>query len=110
MSALAFILSFAPVALFAYFLWDFAREFSHAPGEVWDRILAAGKGSATLAWSRLIAMIGLAAGGMASVGDYLGAPGVADAIRAAIADHPNWVLAFGIIVPLVTEWARRRTL
>lgn len=71
-------------------------------------LITAFEGSATLAWSRLLAASSALVTAAAACADYLGAPGVSDAIKAMI--RPEYVPLFGIVVALVTEWARRRTL
>jgi hypothetical protein len=96
------------LAIFAYVVFDFAREYIRASGSTWDRLIAAGKGSATIVWQRFVMLISAVAGGLASLADWLNAPGLADAIKDAMT--PEYVAFFMIAVAIITEIARRRTL
>jgi phage-related protein len=98
----------AALAIIAYLACDFAQEYRSAPGTVWDRMLAAGKGSATILWARFSVVVGAVSAVLVNGANLLNAPGVADAIKAAM--QPQYVAIFTIGVALVTELARRRTL
>ena len=98
-------------ALFiVYILIDGFKDFAQASGTVWQKLLAVGKNSATILWARFTGLVAALAGALAFVADYLNAPGVGDAIKSGIGDHPQYVAAFSLFVAVMTEFARRRTL
>ena len=44
---LGLFITLAALGIAGYVVYDFQKEFRAAPGSLWDRVLAAGKGSAT---------------------------------------------------------------
>lgn len=95
-------------ALVLYFVYDFVTSYLAAPGTVWERVLASGKGSATIVWARFVVLVSGASGGLVMLADYLNAPGVSDAIKSVV--QPQYVMIMMVAIPLITEFARRRTL
>jgi hypothetical protein len=91
-----------------YLIYLFVTDYMKEQGPVWQRLLVAGKNSATILWARFQLIVTTAVGAIATLASYLDAPGVGDAIKSAI--KPEYVLVAAIIIPLVSEWARRRTL
>lgn len=102
------VLLLIALALLARIVFDFLRAYIPAPGTIWQKLLAAGKASATILWARFVMLVGLASAGLVNLADFANAPGIADGIKAVM--QPQYVawLVFGIA--LVTELARRRTL
>ena len=95
-------------ALVIYFVYDFVTSYLAATGTVWQRIIASGKGSLTIVWARFVVLISGASGGLVVLADYLNAPGVSDAIKTMV--QPQYVMILLVAIPLITEFARRRTL
>ncbi len=97
---------------FAYITYTFVSDFVHQPGSTWTRLLAAGKDSATILWARFCLILTTGTGALAELASYLGAPGVGDAIKSAFSSQyaPVITLGIAILIPVVSEWARRRTL
>ena len=103
-----FVIALAFAALLIWYAWTFTTGFAAASGPLWDRLLAAGRGSATKLWAKFVAVVGAAVGVLASSADFFGSPAVADAIRAYVT--PEYVAAAFLVVSLITELARNRTL
>jgi len=95
-------------AVFAYIAYTFISDFLGQKGTTWQRLLSAGKDSATILWARFSLMVGTLSGALVELATYVGAPGVADGIKDAL--QPQYVLGFVILSSIITEWARRRTL
>lgn len=106
MSSYWWLLDVPLALLVGYFLINFVWKFTAATGGVWARLLAAGDQSAVIVWNRLVVICSGLAGGLVVVADYFNAPGVSDGIKAAI--QPQYVLILAILVPLISEFARRR--
>jgi hypothetical protein len=104
----SYILDLPIAILVLYFLYDAVTGYIAATGTVWERLLAAGKGSATIVWSRFVVMVSGLSGGLVVAADYLNAPGVASAVQSVI--QPQYVMAFTVAIAVITEFARRRTL
>ena len=96
------------LAAFAYVAWDFYADYRAAAGTVWQRLLAAGKTSATILWSRFTILTTAMSNSLVWLAGLLGAPGVEDAIKAAL--QPVYVAGFVVFIAVITELARRRTL
>ena len=95
--------------LLVFVVGEFAiLYFTSARTGIWRKMLEAGKGSATILWARATMFLGALATVLVDLAGYLGAPGVADTIKAVLA--PQYVGAFLVVVALVSEFARRRTL
>lgn len=102
------IICIAMFALAGWFIYDMGKRYVAAQGTTWDRILSAGKGSATIAWSKLTAALAALSGGAAYLGDWLGDPTLTGAVQAIL--KPELIPFFMLGVALVTIWARKRTL
>lgn len=106
---MSLIFSLLPVAILAYVVYDFVKEYAAASGATtWDRLLAAGKGSATILLGRLTAFGAVVVTVLVESADWLGAPGIADTIKAQLT--PQMAAVFAIALPFLFEFARRRTL
>lgn len=106
MISIVFAIALAGVA--GFFIWEFVSDYSAAAGSAWERLLAAGKGSATIVWSRFSAIVAALAGTLSGLADWLNAPGVGEAIQSYL--KPEWVALYVLGVALIAELARRRTL
>jgi hypothetical protein len=102
------IIGFACCAVFSYLTWQFTSDFLGQKGTVTDRLIAAGKDSLTIAWSRFTIIVTTGASALAEFATYLGDPEVSDVIRELL--QPQYVAVFLIGSAVITEWARRRTL
>ena len=102
------ILDFVLIAALVYVVIDFVRSFHAAAGTVWQRLLATSRNSATILWQRFtIAVAGLA-DALVFLADLLQAPNVAETVRSVL--QPQYVAVFVVVVAVVGELARRRTL
>src|SRR5262249_52862972 len=105
MQAVLTLVLFAVVAVIAY---SVVAQYRAATGTTWQRLAAAFKGSATILWARVVAFAGAGAGVLGGTADWLGAPGVKDAIQEFL--KPEYVPFYILLIALVTELARRRTI
>lgn len=101
-------IDFIIAALVVYFVYDFVASYRASVGTVWERLLATGKQSATILWARFVVIVSGASGGLALLAEYLNAPGVSDAIKSVV--QPQYVIILLIAIPLISEFARKRTL
>lgn len=109
MLAFRVIVGIGLFAIFAYVAVIFVMDFMGETGATtWQRLLAAGKNSATILWARFTLMVSSLSGALVALASYLGEPSVGDAIKTAL--QPQYVLGFVILSAVITEWARRRTL
>jgi hypothetical protein len=75
---------------------------------VWQRLLAAGRQSATILWQRFTIALAALADVLVWLADFFNAPGVAEPIKSVL--QPHYVAGFVVAVAIVGELARRRTL
>lgn len=97
------------IALFvAWVVYDAVTRYRAETGTTWDKMLAVGKGSATIVIQRGAYVLAGLAEFLPSILDTLGAPGVASAVQTVVPGGagPYYMLA----VAVFTEFARRRTL
>jgi hypothetical protein len=102
------IVAVALAGVAGFFISEFARDYIATTGSIGERLLAAGKGSATIVWSRFSAVVAALAGALSGLADWLNAPGVSEAIQSCL--KPEWVALYVLGLALVSEFARRRTL
>jgi hypothetical protein len=102
------ILDLILLAAFIYVAVDFVRRYHAATGTVWQRLLATSRQSATILWQRFTIALAAFADALIWFADLLNAPGVADAIRSVL--QPQYVAVFVVVLAIVSELARRRTL
>jgi hypothetical protein len=98
----------AVTAALIYLIVDAVISYRSAVGTVWQRVLAAGKQSATILWARFTIAVAALANGLIWLADLLNAPNVANAIQQFMG--PKTVAAIMVTVAFVSELARRRTL
>ena len=89
-------------------IYDAVKMYFSTTGTWWEKTIAAGRGSATIAWNRFVALCAAAAGILADGADYLNDPNLSAAIKAAL--QPQYVAGFVVLVTVITIWARKRTL
>jgi len=87
---------------------DAIYSFVTHKGMIWQKLLAVGKNSYTILWSRGLLMFGLGIDLAAQAADFLGAPGIATALNQYLDSKTLGSIMIGIAV--VNEAARRRTL
>lgn len=91
-----------------YVAYTLVTEYWRSTEKGFDRILAAAKGSATILWARFSAIVGAVAGLLIGVADYMQMPEVKEWItKWFTAEHTALVI---VLIAIITEWARRRTL
>jgi hypothetical protein len=95
-------------AIAIYFAIDAYMAYKGAAGTMVQRMLAAGKQSATILWSRFVVMVTAMTGALAWVADMAGQPSIAQAIQAAV--KPQYVAMVTVAIAVIAELARRRTL
>jgi hypothetical protein len=96
------------LAFLVYFIFDAVRGYHSAAGSIWQRMLAAGKSSATIVWARFTVMVAAFVNCLVWLADVVNAPTVATAITTYL--KPSVVAGIMVTVALITELARRRTL
>jgi len=95
-------------ALLLFVVFDSIRAWRSSSGTLWQRLLAIGKQSATVLWSRFCILVAVLADALIQLADFVGSPGVAGAIQQYL--KPSTVAAIMVAVAVISEWARRRTL
>ena len=102
------VLTILILAPFVYLGFITVKGYMAATGDTWARLKAAFKNSATIAWARLNALSVLALSGLTTVTDWIGLPGLKDALVPYLT--PTWMTVYTIVVLIGAEIARRRTL
>lgn len=108
MSTLQVSIDIVVAAVVLYVAMSFAEDVYNSTGSVWQRLLAAGKQSATILWQRIVVMLTGLIGGAAWIADLLNAPNVGTAINTYV--KPQYVAILFVASAVITELARRRTL
>lgn len=108
MQIIRFIIIAAIITLVVYTAVDLWLRYRDAVGSPWQRLLSAGRDSATILWQRFVIVVTGLAGTLGEAADWLNEPALKDAITAAL--KPEYVAAFTIAVALITIAARKRTL
>jgi hypothetical protein len=75
---------------------------------MWERIKAWFKRSATILWARIVGLGGLVFAALEAMGGLFELPGIKENIQLIL--NPRYVPYYIIVIALVTELARRRTL
>jgi len=105
---LAVLISILALGLLLFVVVEFVVLYAQAGGSPWRRAIEATKGSATILWARFTMFLGAFSALLVEAAGYLGAPGIADTVKAILA--PQYVGVFLVVVAVVSEFARRRTL
>ena len=98
----------AVAAIAAWLALETVWAFRAAPGVTRDRLAAAFKGSATIAWARINALSSVAVAALIALSEWLGAPGFKETLAPYLSSE--CMLAYLIVVLVGAELARRRTL
>jgi hypothetical protein len=99
------IVSYAALAITAYFVFDLARAYRAAIGTTWQRYVAAAKGAARSMWTGFTVGATLLIQGAAQLADFVNAPAVASAIQTYA--KPSIVAAIMIASAVILEYAKR---
>lgn len=91
-------------------VYDFVKSYRAGTGTTWQKLLAAGKGTASILQARVAAMGGLALTGLVDLADMIGNPGVKSFVDQYLGDKGPAVGWTMVACALIAEWARRRTL
>jgi uncharacterized membrane protein len=103
------LIAAAAVLYYGYLFYASYREIAAEPGEwkPWERLWAAGSGSATKLWARVVGIVGSVIAAIIGLAPMLGAPEVAEFIRANFDPQTVTVVMIGVMI--VTEFARNRS-
>ena len=98
-----------PVAIALFFVYDVVRRYRDSTGTLKDRLMAAGRGSVTMVWSKFLIIIAAVVANLDGIADMAGQPQVKDYLNQAISNPKTlaWVM---LGISLVTMFARARTL
>jgi hypothetical protein len=108
---IAFGLGFLAIAAYvAYTCYTSYKEVAAQPGEWngWERLWAAGRGSATKLWAKFVMLVAGLTANLDSIADFLGMPELKTAIDTYIG-NPKIIAGVMLIISLVTIKARNRT-
>jgi hypothetical protein len=108
MQTFRLILSLGALALAAYIVFTFAREYREAKGSTWDRLLEASRDSATILWQKFVILVAAVGASLGQLADMIDQPELKESIQSAL--KPEYVAAFVIGTALVSWWARKRTM
>lgn len=99
----------AAVLYYGYLFYTSYQKIAAQPGQwrPWERLWAAGAGSATKLWARVVGAVSSAIAALVGLAPMLGAPEVGQFIKANFEPQTVTLIMIGIMV--VTELARNRT-
>lgn len=95
-------------APFVWMSWTTVRGYQAATGSTWARLVAAFRGSASVAWARINTFSAVAVSAFVEVSSWLGVAGVDQVAEKWLS--PKLMLAYALAVLFGAEIARRRTL
>ena len=99
------IVSYAALAITAYFVFDLVRVYRAAIGTTWQRCVTAAKGAAASLWTGFTVGVTLVISGLAQLADFANAPSVAGALTTY--GKPSVVAAIMIASAVILEYAKR---
>lgn len=102
------VLALFALAILGYVVGVAVMAWRKQTGTAWERVLGTANESATILWSKLVAIIGVLIGGLDFVADYLEAPDVKSTLQSMV--NPKYVGGFVLGVALITIAARLRSL
>lgn len=102
------VLDLIVAAIVAYVAYNFITEYAKATGTTWQRLLSSAQGSATILWQKFVIVVTGVTGALVYCADFVGEPGVGDAIKGAL--QPEYVALASIAIAFISWWARKRTL
>ena len=109
MQIFSLVIAFSLVGLTVWFGVDIYRGYAKGTGTTWERLLNAGKDSATMLWGKFTIVLAGIVGNLDKVADFLGQPEVKTYIETALG-NPKAVALAMVGIAAVTMWARLRTL
>ena len=103
------VIAFGAILYYAYLFYTSYQAIAALPGpwQGWDRLWAAGSGSATKLWARVVGVVASVIAAVVGFAPMLGAPEVADFIKANF--DPQIVTGIMVAIMVVTAIARNRT-
>lgn len=96
-------------ALFMWLVVTIVMQYVKAEGSTWDKILASGKGSATLVWSKLVATVSAALLFLADAAQVFDLPQVKEFLT-SMQVNTQTIAAIGLVFAVITFIARKRTM
>ncbi len=109
METIRLIFALGTAAVAALLVFDVYRRYLKASGTTWQRLLSAGRDSATILWSKFVIVLAGLVGNLDSVADFLGQPEAKQYIQDALG-NPKAVAAVMLAIAFVSMMARNRTL
>ena len=89
--------------------WHLALAYRKATGSTWERLLCAGRESATILWGKFCLLLSGLVASLDSLADLLNVPELKTWIETALG-NPKAVAAIMLVLSAVSIYARRRTL
>jgi hypothetical protein len=100
------VVNVAIIIIALYLIWDFAKAYKAAAGNVFHRVIAAARGAAASLWTGFTVIVSMAVTGLAYVANLVNAPSVASAITTY--GSPKIVAAVMIASAVLIEALRKR--
>jgi hypothetical protein len=99
----------AAILYYGYLFYSSYQDIAAQPGEwkPWERLWAAGSGSATKLWARVVGVVAAASTALMGLAPLLGAPEVKEIIEKNFDPQIGTLVIIGIMV--VVEIARNRS-
>jgi hypothetical protein len=85
------------------------RQYRKATGSTWERLLTAGKESATILWGKFCMLLSGLIASLDSVAEFFNVPELKTYIEMALG-NPKVVAGIMLVLSAVSIYARRRTL
>ena len=104
---IALVIAIAVFLTMVYFISEFVKDYSKHAGTWFERAMAACQDSLTILWNKFVVLLGMGAGSIVSLADYLNDPGLTAMVKSAM--KPEYLIPFGIVVGIITIYARKRT-
>ena len=89
--------------------WQLAASYRRASGSTWERLLCAGRESATILWGKFCILLSGLIASLDSLADFLNMPELKTYIETALG-NPKTVAGIMLVLSAVSIYARRRTL
>ena len=89
--------------------WQLAASYREASGSTWERLLCAGRESATILWGKICILLSGLIASLDSLADFLNMPELKTYIETALG-NPKTVAGVMLVLSAVSIYARRRTL
>lgn len=109
MQTIRVAIALALVALVIYIVATGYAQFAKSSGTVWERLLAAGRDSATILWGKFCLVLAGIIGNLDSTADVLNLPEMKTFINSWVGD-PKLIAGIMAAIAFVSILARKRTL